>query len=185
MEKYKVYFEESTGTILAIANIDKDFKNFYETDYEDISQFIEGNMSLIEHKVVYNIVTSNYTIIPKDSKVEPLVNDLIYKILPRDVYQIAFLKNNIEQVWSISLSKEMQANLEQVKSRPNEQLAFSVTQHNNPNILYRHVRCSLHDLIEQKAINFNFLSQDERELTIFSVYTNRKFEKYTCGVIDV
>jgi hypothetical protein len=183
MKKYKVYFQENTGTILAIANIDKDLPNFYETDYEDVAGFVEGTKSLLEHKVVYNITTSSYNIIPRESKVETLVSDLIYKITPREQYQLGVWKDKYG--WIVSLSPEVQANLEQVKSRPNEQLTFSVTKHNNPNILYRHFRCSLHDLIEQASISFDFASQDEQELTNFSVYTNRKFDKYTCGVIDV
>ena len=183
--KYKVYFEEVSGLILAISNVDQEFENFFEVDYEDIAKFVDGIEPMLMHKVVYNINTSSYNIIPKESKIELLAEDLIHKITPKSVYQVGFWQNTIKNCWSISLSSDQRDNLEQVKSRPNEQLNFSVTQKNNPNILYRSFSCTLNDLIDNDSVDFNYDSQDEERLTDYSVYTNRKFEKYTCGVVNV
>lgn len=182
--KYKVYFQKDTGLILSISNIDQALKNFFEVDYEDVEDFISGKKSTLSYKVVYNINTSSYKIIEKNSNAQSVVDDLIYKITPRDIYQVGVWKNHLTKSWSVSLSKEMKSKLEQVASRPNEILTFSITQHNNPNILHRFFTCSLYDLIDNDTVDFDFLSQDETDLSNFSVYTTRKFEKYTCGVID-
>lgn len=184
MLKYKVYFKEETGIIQAISNIDQDFDNFYEADYEDVAKYIDGGLSMSLSKVVYNINTSEYNIIPKDQKLELLVDDLIFKVTPRSNYQLGIWKDNNKNCWSVNLSQTVKQDLKNVKSRQNQKLTFSVTQHNNPNILHRYFSCMLNDLIENPTVDIDFLSQDEEELTNFSVYTNRKFEKYTCGVIN-
>jgi hypothetical protein len=33
-------------------------------------------------------------------------------------------------------------------------------------------------------VDFKYISQEEEKLSKFSVYTNKKFEKYTYGVIN-
>ena len=184
MLKYKVYFEEDSGTILAITNVDQEYDNFFETDYEDIAPYVEGTKTASLSKVVYNINTSEYNIISKEEKLELLIDDLIYKITPKENYQLGVWKNNPKRCWTINLSESYRQDLEKIKSRPNQSLIFSITQYNNPNILYRHFSCMLNDLIDNPSIDFEYASQDEEELTRFSVYTSRKFEKYTCGVID-
>lgn len=185
MIKYKVYFDKDTGNILAVANIEMPYETVFEVDYEDIVKFVDGYESISTHQVVYNINTSSYVITPKDTTIETLVDDLIYKITPRNIYQIAVWQDNIKQCWSIRVSAELQQQLTQVISRQNERLTFSITQKNNPNILYRHLTCYLNDILDQGSVDFQFDSQDEENLKTYSVYTNRKFEKYTCGVIDV
>ena len=52
MLKYKVYFEEDSGAILAITNVDQDYDNFFETDYEDIAPYVEGTKTVSLSKVV-------------------------------------------------------------------------------------------------------------------------------------
>ena len=184
MLKYKVYFEEGTGAIQSISNVEQSFPNFFETDYEDVIQFIEHGKSMSLCKVVYNVNTSAYNIVSKEEKVELLVNDLIFQITPREIYQIGVWKNDIRQCWTIKLSDETKQQLTTVKSRPDQKLTFSITQHNNPNILYRLCVCMLGDLIDQTSVDFKYISQEEEELSKFSVYTNKKFEKYTYGVIN-
>jgi hypothetical protein len=185
MLKYKVYFDEETGMIFAIANRDQNFKTYFETDFEDVEDFITGKKSMPNYKVVYNINTSSYNIIERTSKIETLVDNLIYKITPREVFQVGIWQDNTNRCWTVALSNEQKSNLEQIKSRPNETLTFSITQRNNPNILYKTFACTLNDLVENNKVDFEYSSQDEESLTDYSVYTNRKFDKYTCGVIDV
>lgn len=184
MIKYKVYFEKDSGTILALTNKDLDYPNFFEAFYEDIAKFIEGNENILLHKVVYNVSTSNYKIIPKDEKIEIQVNDLIHNIKQGGTYQIRVIKNNKKKIWKIHLEKNLKQQLSEVQASVNDFLHFSITQKNNPNVLYRYIVCTVKQLVDDDII-LNFDSQEEENLQHFSVYTNRKFEKYSYEVVDV
>lgn len=184
MIKYRVYFEKDSGRILALSNRELELSTYYESFYEDISKFIDGNENLLDYKVVYNITTSNYKIIPKQQKIEIQVNDLIHKIKSNSTYQIKVVKDNINKSWKVCLSNDLRKHLLDVQAPINDNLKFSITKKNNPNILYRHFSCTTGNLLTDDFV-LDFSSQEEENLTNFSVYTNRKFEKYSYEVLDV
>jgi len=184
MIKYKVYFDKSTGSVLGMTNRSLDFPNYFEAFYEDIQKFIEGNISLLDYKVKYNISTSNYEIVERSQKDEISVNDLIHKINNNQAYQIKVVKDNKNRCWKIQTSNDTRKKLQEVYTDFNENMHFSITKKNNPNILYRYFQCTVRDITDNDYL-VEFNSQEEENLTNFSVYTNRKFEKYSYEVIDV
>jgi len=74
--------------------------------------------------------------------------------------------------------------LEEKGARLEEILFFSVTQKDNPNILYQTFSCKICDLIKAKTIDFDYISQKELKHINLSIYTSRKFEYYSHEVIN-
>ena len=179
--KHKVYFDKNTGDIKSISNVEQDFESSFSVQTEDIRDFLNGNKSITTHKVVYDIGTSAYVIVPKNKKIESDVNDNVYKIIPTKNAQV-IVKYKIKQnSWTISLSDEAKLDLEDKKERINQNLRFSVTQKNNPNILHEYFTTTVAHLIDNEL---EFDSQTQFDFEDFSVYTNRRFQKYSCEVVD-
>ncbi len=178
---HKVYFDKNTGNILSISNVDQDLEDFFIADTEDIRPFLNKEKDVTRHKVIYDIKTSAYVIVDKYKKLEADVNDNVYKILPQDNAQVIVRYIKATKVWQINLSDNAKKELSNKKERIHQALNFSVTQKNNPNILHEYFTTTVQKLLEDAE---SFKSQSQFDLNKFSVYTNRKFQKYSCEVID-
>jgi len=179
--KHKVYFDKDTGDIKSISNIEQEFESSFPAQIEDIRDFLDGNKSITTHKVVYDVGTSSYVIVSKNKKIESDVNDNVYKIIPTNNAQVIVKYKTKQNLWNISLSDEAKLELEDKKERINQNLRFSVTQKNNPNILHEYFTTTVEHLIDNE-LEFN--SQTQFNLEDFSVYTNRRFQKYSCEVVN-
>ena len=178
---HKVYFDKNTGNILSISNVDQDLEDFFIADTEDIRPFLNKEKDVTRHKVIYDIKTSAYVIVDKYKKLEADVNDNVYKILPQDNAQVIVRYIKAIKVWQINLSDNAKKELSNKKERIHQALNFSVTQKNNPNILHEYFTTTVQKLLEDAE---SFESQSQFDFNKFSVYTNRKFQKYSCEVID-
>jgi hypothetical protein len=179
--KHKVYFDKNTGDIQSISNVEQDFESFFPVQIDDVRDFLNGNKSITTHKVVYDVRTSSYVIVSKNKKIESDVNDNVYKITPTNNAQVIVKYKTKQNSWNISLSDEAKIELEDKKERINQNLRFSVTQKNNPNILHEYFTTTVEHLIDNEL---EVSSQTQFNLEDFSVYTNRRFQKYSCEVVN-
>lgn len=179
--KHKVYFDKNTGDIQSISNVEQDFESSFPVQIDDVRDFLNGNKSITTHKVVYDVRTSSYVIVSKNKKIESDVNDNVYKITPMNNAQVIVKYKTKQNSWNISLSDEAKLELEDKKERINQNLRFSVTQKNNPNILHEYFTTTVEHLIDNEL---EISSQTQFNLEDFSVYTNRRFQKYSCEVVN-
>tara|TARA_B110000977_G_scaffold43712_1_gene59289 strand:+ start:1093 stop:1668 length:576 start_codon:yes stop_codon:yes gene_type:complete len=178
---YKVYFDQDTGNIISISNVEQDTETNFIIDIQDARPYLDGTKSVTRHKVVYDIRTSSYIIVDKYKKLEADVNDNVYKIKQQDNAQITVSFLAQSNMWKVALSDSAKKDLESKKERINQSLQFSVTQKNNPNILHDYFTTTVQQLLEN-PIMIN--SQSQFEIDKYSVYTNRKFQKYSCEVVN-
>jgi hypothetical protein len=178
---YKVYFDQDTGNIISISNVEQDTETNFIIDIQDARPYLDGAKSVTRHKVVYDIRTSSYIIVDKYKKLEADVNDNVYKIKQQDNAQITVSFLAQSNMWKVALSDSAKKDLESKKERINQLLQFSVTQKNNPNILHDYFTTTVQQLLEN-PIMIN--SQSQFEIDKYSVYTNRKFQKYSCEVVN-
>jgi len=178
---YKVYFDKHTGNILSISNVEQDIENSFVADIDDIRPYINGEKSITRHKVIYDIKTSAYVIVDKYKKIESDVNDNVYKIEQQNNAQIFVQYIKSTNKWKITLSDTAKKDLSTKKELINQRLQFSITQKNNPNILYEYFTTTVELLLDEPII---IDSQSQYDFDNFSVYTNRKFQKYSCEVVD-
>jgi len=176
-----VYFDQDTGNIISISNVEQDTETNFIIDIQDARPYLDGTKSVTRHKVVYDIRTSSYIIVDKYKKLEADVNDNVYKIKQQDNAQITVSFLAQSNMWKVALSDSAKKDLESKKERINQLLQFSVTQKNNPNILHDYFTTTVQQLLEN-PIMIN--SQSQFEIDKYSVYTNRKFQKYSCEVVN-
>ena len=89
--------------------------------------------------------------------------------------------NKSKNVWNVSLSDKAINELSSKKERIDQLLKFSITQKNNPNILHEYFTTTVEKLLDNPQ---SFDSQSQYDFDKFSVYTNRKFQKYSCEVVN-
>jgi hypothetical protein len=183
--KYKVYFDPETGKIYGITNReDPEHTDYFELPVQDLEDFLIGRRNIVHHKVVFDIKEQAYKIINKQESLIVYVDDLIFKVATVPLYQILIKQDIVNKQWKISASAELKDKMKSITSRLEETMFFSITEKNNPNILFNHFYVSIGDVIKQDSINVAFVSQDEETFGATSVYTNRKFDRYSHETIN-
>ena len=185
IHKYRVYFDLETGKIEAITNKEIEGKTtFFETPVQEVEDFVIGNKNLTRHKVVFNVKDQRYNIIHDQESIVVYADDLIFKINQLPDAQIIVTQDIKNSVWKVQANNTIKAQMKSVQSRLEETMYFSITEKGNPNILINHFYASIKDIIRQDGAIFDFSSQEEHTVGLISVYTNRKFDKYTHEVIN-
>ena len=176
---YRVYFDKKSGQIQSITTKEKaNLDTYFSTTFNEVKEFIDGTKNLIDHKVVYDLKKSNYLIVHKNDKIVLDVDNLIHQIQDGNDAQLLVTKNNPERYWQLFLDSNLTKKNSIHANVLDETLWFSITQKNNPNILYRHFDVSLKELTDKEKINIAFNSQEEFDLEKYSVYTNRRLVSY-------
>lgn len=176
---YKVYFDKKTGQIQSITTKEKvHLDAYFSTTFNEVEEFISGTKNLIDYKVVYDLKKSNYLIVHRNEKIVLDVDNLVHQINSAENAQLIVTKNNKTKSWQFYIDNKLTKQNNLNASILDETLWFSVTQKNNPNILYRHFTVSLKELTEKEIIDINFNSQEELDLSSYSVYTNRRLVSY-------
>ena len=185
INKFKVYFDIDTGRIHSITNKTlEDHSTFFEVPVHEVEDFLTGTRNMTKHKVVFDVKEQQYKIASDQESLIVYVDDHIFRINQIIAPQVIVTQNNKDNVWQISASKDIKDKMKDVGARLEEAMMFSITQKNNPNILYNHFYVRMRDIIEKEKVEFNFASQIEANFNNVSVYTNRKFEKYSHEVVN-
>ena len=182
---YRVYFDVESGAILSITNreLGKDLGSFI-VPVQEVEDFLAGTRNMTKHRVVFNVKEQQYQIVSNQENIIVSADDLIFRLTKLDDAQIIIQQCLTEKRWKIFASAETRKNMQEIGARLEEILFFSITEYGNPNILYNHYYVSIRDIIENDFVEFDFTSQEETVLNQISVYTNRKFDKYSHEVIN-
>jgi len=184
--KFKVYFNNETGKILSITNKQlNEHTDYFDIPVQDVEDFLTGEKDMTKHRVVFNVREQRYNIVNNKESIVVYVDDHIFKIGCVNNPEIIVRQDLTKNVWSISANDHVKESMKQVGARLEEVMLYSITQKNNPNILYNHFYVSIRDVLEKNSVEFKFICQDERDTNGVSVYTNRKFSKYCHEVVDV
>jgi len=182
---YRVYFDDETGNILSITNREQSqFKNHFVVAIQEVEDFLLGTRNMLKHRVVFNVKEQRYQIVSNQDAIIVYADDLIFRLTTVPDAQIVVQQCLVDKKWKIFANDFTKESMKDVGARLEEVLFFSITEHGNPNIMYNHYYVSIKDLIEQDAVEFEFTSQEEHDPAQVSVYTNRKFNKYSHEVID-
>lgn len=185
IQKYRVYFDLETGKIEAITNKEIEGKTtFFETPIRDVEDFVLGNKNLTKHKVVFNVKDQEYNIIHDQESIIVYADDLIFEIKTAINPQIIITQDIKNLQWKVTTDQSIRTQMQDVHTRLEEVMYFSITENGNPNILYNHFYINIKDIIQLGTVVFPFTSQIEEDRDNISVYTNRKFDRYTHEVIN-
>jgi hypothetical protein len=180
VNKFRVYFDIDTGKLLGITNkILDQYPTYFEVPVQEVEDFLVGSRDMLRHKVIFDVKEQNYKIVSHQESVIAYVDDHIFRINHIKSPQVIVVQDFNNKCWTISASTEVKERMKEVGARLEEVMLFSITQYNNPNILHNHFYVRLRDIIEKDSVQFNFISQIEEEIGEVSVYTNKKFERYS------
>lgn len=184
---YAVVFDPETLQVQAIKKNRNMSENdtYLETTFEDVKDILEGKELLRHCRVVYDIKTKQYQLARNnlDTKLYS-VSELIYQI-PLDNSETADIQivQDLENTcWKILMGAELRNKLTNNSINVNMDVSISVTQAENPNILYRTLSFSLKELVQKFYVIIDFKQDREFKGDPVSLYTIQRFDTYSYEV---
>ena len=181
-----VYFDD-TGEITKITNyLEEDNSSFIKVDYAKVEKILEGSVSSFDFVVIYDTLTRDYTIKPRINNNEILneVSDRIHEI-KKNISDPDFtiIQDIATKSWKFKINQEILDNFIINNVLVTTSLMFSITQKNNPNILYRMITIKFSDILENLDFSIPFVYNEENTHN-FSIYTIRQMQSYNHEVFN-
>jgi hypothetical protein len=184
---YRVYFDPNTYSVMRVSSAyeaDTDYPCI-EVAYKDIEDIASGDQPIANCKVFFNPSTKQYKLIKNANELPTYtVLQSIYKCKKIKNADIQLVQDVKKSCWKITISKELKDTLASQRASINEQLTFSVTEENNPNVLYRLFSLQFDKLLTDDCVTIEFKDQFEFDSVPVSVYTEQKFDTYSYEVIN-
>jgi hypothetical protein len=185
---YRVYFDIETGSIHAITNepLDENSYSYIEVTYESVETLLNGKELFSNYAVEYDLKLKLYELKQKTLEKTVIdINELIYKLEKTEDADIQLVQDIKNTCWKFLISKEFRASVLPNKGAVSKiVLSFSVTEENNPNILYRTLKFPLEQLVRDHYVVLDFKDQYEIDGLPVSVYTIKRFNSYSFEVIN-
>lgn len=185
---YAVIFDPETLFVKSIKknrNIPDD-ENYLETTFEDVKDIIEGKESIRHCRIVYDIKTKQYQL-ARNNLEDPVytVSELIYRIpeTNNDTADLQIIQDIKNTCWKILMGNDLRTKLTNQSINVNMEISLSVTEGNNPNILYRTLKFSLKELMQKHYVILDFKQEREFNAEPISLYTIKRFDTYSYEVI--
>lgn len=179
-----VIFDIDTGNIRKITSQQPLNDNFVEVDVEDVRPILSCIEPPINFLVEYDYIQKKNIFKPRsDFNVHELdINDLIYQIpeiCKQDIIpDITVLQSYKESCWKVLISSELETSLKERKISLRNDIDFSITEYNNPNILHRSFSVNLERLVKQHYYIEPFIDSIEFTNIELSVFTTKRFNSY-------
>lgn len=180
-----VYFNSETGEIVSITNetLDRDDLSCIEVSYDDVAGLVSGEEQFIDRKVEFDPKIRAFVL--KQNTIEQdvyTVDDAIHHVTHNQDPDITVIQDIENTCWKFLISPELRSQIIDNRINLNTLLAFSITEENNPNILYRTLTFPFKDLIKQSYVIKDFLHDYEFAGEPISVYTIKRFDSYSFEV---
>lgn len=181
-----VYFKADTGEIVTVSNttLDKEGLSCIAVSFEQVEDLLSGKEPFNSRRIEFDTKTKSYAL--KEFFEENLydVNELIYKVVYNKDAEIQVIQDLKNTCWKFLISPELRAKILEDKVSLKIGLSFSVTEKENPNILYRTLQFPFNDLIKNGYLIKDFKEDYEFDGTPVSIYTIKRFESYSYEVIN-
>lgn len=186
--KYAVVFDPETLAVTAVRksrNLPESL-SYTEVEFDEVQDIIEGKESIRSKRVFYDLKTETYKLVKNTDDSEYKLSELIYKV-PKKHYknaEIQVIQDIPNSCWKIHINDSLKKRLTSAHVNVNIDMCLSVTEENNPNILYRMLKFSLRDLIQKSSVVFAFVNTKEFTAESASIYTVQRFDSYSYEVIN-
>lgn len=181
---FYVYFYTNTGKIEKIINFeDTDIvegRSYFVTNYSDVEEFLTGT-GLSEAVVSFDPLEKSYKVY-KQAQIIESVNNEIYQLTENKGATITVIADYKTRCWKIQIAEEFKEILKNNNVYINTVMHFSVTEKNNPNILYRLLTVPFNEAYNNDY-SINFDTDFELHKDGFSVYSVKKFDTYSIEII--
>lgn len=184
--KRYVYFDED-GNITSIKNNYKELGNYIVVDIEDVYNLITGKEVVSNYVVLFDTVTKQHILSHRyiEDEYQFDINNQIYLVPANNKNRpdVIITHNKNEKKWTVELDRAIQDNLLSNKLSFRSDMGFSITKAHDPHVLYQYIYCAIDDLKNGK-VEVNFASDLELDSSAVSVYTIKRFEKYSYEVSE-
>jgi len=185
--KHWVYFNIDTGEVVSISNEKQDNTDLssIEVSYEEVSALISGEERFDTCIVDFDPKLKTY-VLKRRTIEDPVydVDDLIYCVSETDDADITVVQDLKNTCWKFLISEKLRSQIADKAVSIKTNLSFSITQENNPNILYRTLSFPFNDLVQNFYVIKDFKEDYEFDGKPVSVYTIRRFDSYSFEVIN-
>ena len=181
-----VYFDKQTGKIEKISSNDNqidDCKSI-KVKHSSIDKLVSGEHRLEDYRVLYNPKIKDFEIskLQENTNLQNVNNSLL-KIsksatADKENFDVVIEQNNKKECWNFYINKNINF-LENV----NDVMCFSITESNDPNVLYRTIMFNVSSLIDN-FISVPYVYDSEKDIKNVSVFTNKVLDTYAHEVID-
>ena len=104
---------------------------------------------------------------------------MIYQIPINTEADITIIQDIPNTCWKFLISEELEVELRSKFINLKSILHFSITEQNNPNILYKTILVDLEQLVKNHYQVFDFTAEFEKENIPLSVFTTKRFNSYS------
>jgi hypothetical protein len=182
-----VYYDEF-GEITLISNSNDVSGSYITVSLDKIINFLTGKESTASYLVVYDTLIKQHVLKLKyhaDEKYFSVKED-IFKItnLSDQIPDLTVTRDIKNKKWIFKIDDGLKSYLQSQKSTYNKKIYFSVTQNNDPHVLYRLIIIDFNNLVDNDTIELNFIYQSEELINDLCVYTTKRFETYSYEVIN-
>lgn len=182
-----VYFDND-GNLLSISNTNTSKGNYIEVDNNEVENLIKGKEQFSQYYVIFDTLEKDFVLKHRFNEEDVVfdVNNQIYKIFRADGLRsdLTLYQNIKEKKWSFLLDEAIRENFKIKNTFIEKPMYFSVTDFNNPSVLYRIIKITVKELIENTLLDIPFETDLELDPTSVSVYTIKRFESYHHEVIN-
>ncbi len=186
MERYAV-FNPDTGEVLSLPNYKPESGSYIAVDTQDIKGILSGHEPMSYYYVHFSKLTKKYELrLRLNNNIDSYnVNDLIYEIPKRKKANadVTITQNTKDTCWKIKVDGDLKASILAQKVSSNYIVSFSITRVNDPNILYKTLELNFANLENNKYVIIPFTEDFEFRGEPVSIYTMKKFDKYSLEVI--
>ena len=198
-----IVFNKKNGEILSLSNLEPEKDIYPDLDWgvldEEIINVIDilaGRKQASSYVIMYNMNKDKWQLRERsefDATALPIA-DLIYNI-PKltgpytndeiiekfvNTYDITIVKDNAATCYKFLIGSYLERQLRKEDSASGGYVHFSVTGHNNPNILHRTINVELPQLVKNHYIVVPMIDIEEETnpLVPLSIFTNKRWDSY-------
>jgi len=182
-DKSYVEFDADTGNVISARSSKPDGTNsFIEVSPDQIKTLKDGTERFSQYMAEYNGQTKTLELKYKNELTfENLsVKQFIYNIPKTKIEDpdITVIQDIDNTCWKILVGKQLKKSLHDKGIALNSTLYFSITAKNDPNILYKQIKCNFADSVRQNYFVIPFTEKFEHTVADISVYTVQLFDTY-------
>ncbi|MBK93305.1 MAG: hypothetical protein CMP33_03440 [Rickettsiales bacterium] len=174
-----VIFDPESGEIKRLTG-DKQNKNCLEITNDKYKELTAN--SITKYRIEFNPATTVYEIVDKNKNdnSELLVDNLLHLVEEtKEETDIILVKDYKEEKWKLKFGKTFGLQLKEKNVQLKIIKHFSITQENDPHVLYRSLEFNLDG--GKYQVNFDSLDKANK---FYSIYTYKRFNSYGHQIVQ-
>lgn len=177
-----VGFNKDNGDIISIGNEVPEEVSYVTVPVSNVLTVLNGLEPMRNYVVQFNPKTKSLEFVSRFEYVHDIysVNELIYQI-PEQMIEdpdVLLIQDIPNTCWKIQIGKEFKKNLKSKGASLNANIMFSITEKNDPNILYKTLFVDFAKAVNDNYYIIPFSMPFETVDTPISVYTSKRFDTY-------